>query len=316
MELTRKICGCPIDVDKVTITKYIKYNNLRDIVIYQIKKHCQYLDLVHCLLPVTIKLKLNRFKKEIKALSMFNSCSICECLGCGFINISPLPSEEMLFEYYSSNTYYDNKGVELLPKKLKVLRKERHDYQLDLLMKYINLSNINTVLDFGAGIALFPYLLRKKNPEIVIDLVEPDREFKKIHDNRLKTHCYEKISKIPSGKKYTLIYASHSLEHVIDPIKTLKFFNLAIENDGLLFIEVPNAGQEFFDNYRTDAPHISFFNIDSLTRIAEKTGFKVIHIEEYGLKFQLYNQRKNFTDDYIEQQRKYGWSIRAVFKKI
>jgi hypothetical protein len=50
--------------------------------------------------------------------------------------------------------------------------------------------------------------------------------------------------------------------------------------------------------------------------VAEKVGFKTIHIGEYGLPFNMYPPGKDITDEYIEQSRKDGWSIRAVFQRM
>jgi len=160
------------------------------------------------------------------------------------------------------------------------------------------------------------YLLKSKIPDLEIDIVEPDISFQNLHKKTLNAHCMSSIEELASDKRYSLVFSSHSLEHVIEPIETLDLFYHALERKGLLFIEVPNASKEFFDHYRTDVPHISFFTIDSLRMIAEKVGFKMIHMEEYGLPFRMYPPGKDITSDYIEQPRKDGWSIRAVFQKI
>ena len=109
--------------------------------------------------------------------------------------------------------------------------------------------------------------------------------------------------------------SSHSLEHVIDPLGTLEKFYSLLKDGGVLFVEVPNASEEFFENYRTDAPHISFFTVDSLMLLAQKAGFTILHIQEYRLSLKMYSPDIKLSPDFIEQPRKNGWSIRALFEK-
>jgi hypothetical protein len=310
----KKICGCSVNIKNIYITKYIKEKSLIREVVWSLKKFIVYFYFIRYGLPERLKNKVKLYKKSIDALSVFKSSSIGRCEVCGYISVYPLPTDEKLDSYYKK-AYFDDRCVERIPIDLNGVKKRSH-YQFDLLKIFISISNIKHVLDFGAGQAEMCYLLKSKIPDLQIHIVEPDVSFQNLHKRLLNAHCMNSIEELAPDKKYSLVFSSHSLEHVSEPIETLKLFNHALERDGLLFIEVPNANKDFFDNYRTDAPHISFFTIDSLRMIAEKAGLKTIHLEEYGLPFHMYPPSKNIANDYIEQPRKDGWSIRAVFQKI
>jgi hypothetical protein len=70
---------------------------------------------------------------------------------------------------------------------------------------------------------------------------------------------------------YTLISMIHALEHLLDPLATLKFLRDKI--DGYLFIQVPNLADNPFD--LTIADHVSHFTPYTLTSLLGAAGFVV-----------------------------------------
>jgi SAM-dependent methyltransferase len=83
------------------------------------------------------------------------------------------------------------------------------------------------------------------------------------------------------GRQFDLVIMSHSLEHCTDPVRALRNVRELMGDEGLAYIEVPNAGCLHFETFRQcsemfDAPrHLWFFTPDALRMMAEQNGLKV-----------------------------------------
>ena len=85
--------------------------------------------------------------------------------------------------------------------------------------------------------------------------------------------------------EFDIIILRHVLEHVTDPVEFLEDIGYALKEGGLLYVEVPNSKWSFenfyFPEFHVD--HISYFSMNSLTRLLYKAGFEdKLHIEEFS----------------------------------
>ncbi len=120
----------------------------------------------------------------------------------------------------------DNKG------RCNRIRKFLNDQKL--LKKKINL------LDIGTGLGVFPYEIKKdflRNKIQKIDVVETDP----LAIKHLKKVLNKDVVDLKKCKKdYDLITLNKVLEHIIDPIKFLRFIDKKIMKEGsIIYIEVP-----------------------------------------------------------------------------
>ncbi len=87
---------------------------------------------------------------------------------------------------------------------------------------------------------------------------------------------------------FDVVVFSHSLEHVYNPVDTLREAHRILNPAGLLLIYVPNAGS--FESFvfgkwwiPWDVPrHLFHFTTDTMTRLLNKTGFRPVKIR-YGV---------------------------------
>ncbi len=311
----KKICSCDKSTPHSILVSYIKHKNFKRLLVFNLKKVLiLFVKSFSLLVPEKVKIKILTYKGEVESINLFKGSQIVKCLKCEFQQIWPIPSEADLNMYYEK-LYFDNKNVDRAAIKTSSDKKLRHDYQWELLNKYFSFEMQNKMLEFGAGPASMSYLLKEKYSDLIQFVVEPDKSFRKYHEVHLKSHCVQDISEL-NENNFSLIFSSHSFEHVLDPIELLKDFYIKLSKNGKLFIEVPNATKDFFNNYITDAPHISFFTISVLKKMVEDVGFKTLVIEEYGLPYSMYPPPIDYPEEEIEKPRKNGWSIRAVFEKI
>ena len=76
----------------------------------------------------------------------------------------------------------------------------------------------------------------------------------------------------------------HVLEHISNPLALLREINKILKPQGVLFVEVPNLDSLEFQLFREkwgylSAPrHLNHFTTQTLTRILNKAGFRIIEI--------------------------------------
>jgi hypothetical protein len=163
------------------------------------------------------------------------------CLDCGFGTVFPSPSEEELYEYYTSDAYIDEVGATI---------EERYEEGRFRSRNWFELvpEGCESHLDFGAGLGSTLYEMRRRFSTIKVsdgcDIAE---------DNK-----YRDLDEV-SGL-YDMVTSFQTLEHVRDP--KVKIDQLKAVTGKILMVEVPVWGRVW--------PHIHDFTIPSF----EKMGFE------------------------------------------
>lgn len=115
----------------------------------------------------------------------------------------------------------------------------------------------------------------------------------RVKRDNLKNITFHKalFEEFETESKYDFIIASYILEHVLDPFDVLRMANNALNDDGLLFIVVPNANalsrqlamhMGLYDNLKVLTEndmkhgHRRVYDRTSLNLVVEKSGFKTI----------------------------------------
>ena len=111
-------------------------------------------------------------------------------------------------------------------------------------------------------------------------------------------------STLPDGPR--LFILSHVLEHVFNPLETLKEIRLLMNTGDYLFIAVPGINGVAKGDYKNDLrryfhiAHVSDFTRSTLANVANYAGFKVTNIDQEinGLFVadEVSNWRKNKQD--------------------
>ena len=111
-------------------------------------------------------------------------------------------------------------------------------------------------------------------------------------------------SSLPDGPK--LFILSHMLEHVFNPLETLREIRLIMSLGDYLFVAVPGLNGVSKGDYKNDLrryfhiAHVTDFSATTLTNVTNHAGFKSINIDEEinGLFVadEVSNWRKNKQD--------------------
>ena len=199
--------------------------------------------------------------------------------------------------------------------------KNRADYIIEFLSMG-DLSRIRKTIDIGCGHGGVSYHMNKKFPmwEMYGITAPCDKDkmlkgIKAIYDD-FEIHIFK--------EKYDLAILCHVLEHFINPLQALKKVNDILEDDGLIYIEVPSFHYaEIRSNPQFCPVHLSYFSKKKITQMLKYNGFEIIKINEsrYWGNIKVLAKKKsnitnnNFKENYIFKLIR--WEInKKVINKI
>lgn len=199
------------------------------------------------------------------------------CLGCGIITNDPIPNDEQLAAFYRTDYRKDYKGS-VEPRMRQVWRNfgrlESH-----FIANRAIYADRKTCLDLGSGSGEFMYLAGALGIDCVG--IEPNEGYAnytcdklglKVSNQTLEETSYDDGS-------FDLIRLSHVLEHMRDPVRSLKVLHRWLSEDGLLYIEVPNIELDAENKMQAKMfhfGHIFNFNPVTLRLAAGLAGFAEI----------------------------------------
>lgn len=144
------------------------------------------------------------------------------------------------------------------------------------------LANKN-LLDFGCGAGGF--LNMAQHLAGSASGVELERRVRDYWKGRLTIHPDVESA----GGGYDLITAFHVVEHLPDPGAMLKALAGMLANNGRMVIEVPSSEDALLTLYDSEAfqcftywsQHLFLFNAETLRRLADRAGLRVVSIQQY-----------------------------------
>jgi SAM-dependent methyltransferase len=148
---------------------------------------------------------------------------------------------------------------------------------------HLNASG-GTLLDVGCGGGVFIHTFMNRLPGWQACGVEPTTAYALLARRRLNIPIVNDNyrSGLFGERRFDLISINQVLEHVLDPIKFMKYIRNDISANGYVYLEVPDVSD--FENLsschdRFMSQHLWFFSKNSLTNICEMAGFVVDHID-------------------------------------
>lgn len=201
---------------------------------------------------------------------------ILECTKCGLVTLNSLSHIEVGF-YEKSGMH----GAE--PKSMAAWLKDTDwDDQRRFEMLKTSLPN-KKVLDFGCGAGGF--LNKAQHLAVSVAGIEIERRVQEHWRDKITIHASVEFA----GKGYDLITAFHVIEHLSDPLAMLKTLAAKLAKGGRMIIEVPSAEDALLTLYDSNAfqhftywsQHLFLFNSETIRRLAEKAGLRILSIQQY-----------------------------------
>jgi 2-polyprenyl-3-methyl-5-hydroxy-6-metoxy-1,4-benzoquinol methylase len=161
------------------------------------------------------------------------------------------------------------------------------------IQENIKLKKNDIVFDYGCGFGSFLYALKKKK------ILSKGSDFDQDSINFCKTKKLEVSNLSLENEKNNsikLITLFDVIEHLEKPINFLKTARKKLKQNGYVLMFTPNihslSGKLMGEDHNMFAVfnHLCFYNYNSLSYLAKKTGFKILKIEYYGLDIKDYLQ--------------------------
>ena len=201
------------------------------------------------------------------------------CVNCSLVFTNPRPSSDELGEYYPP-TYYGDAGQRFHP----LIERAVHFFRKRLAEKIdSHFPSRGRVLEIGSGRGSLLSELAEKG-WTAIGTEYSENIIKEVTDTPgVKVYPTPKLQDCKFPDQYfNVVICYHVLEHLPEPIRTLREIHRIIDPQGLLIIAVPNIGgftarlskSHWFG---IDAPrHLFHFTPETLETVLGQSGFKII----------------------------------------
>jgi len=250
-----------------------------------------------------------------------------QCKHCNLVYLNPRPSQNLINKLYRGNEHCSI-DVQKDPTNEKELYFFRFSSRLKDIKRFKKENG--RILDIGSSWGYFLTLAQDDGwdaygvePSYTQARYAQERFNLKISINRLKEAQF-------TSRYFDVVSLWHVLEHVPHPVNELLEIKRILKENGLLAIEVPSlrrlkddVSKNKFD-FERPPQHLFYYNIKTLTKLLEKTGFSVIQVkgcgdtrilkkaEDLGMNFIKIFVVKHFR--YLRGLKKVFQSLRAILK--
>jgi len=178
-----------------------------------------------------------------------------------FYQLNPMTSKKFLDEYYN-NFYWQSRD------NINDLLGERDFRHFNIInkKKFNRSPSQKIILNYGSGHGGISILFGAKNFK-VFNLDYQKNNFNLFYENY---YFIKKFDEIPKKIKFDLIYSSHALEHVINPLQIIRKFKEYSNDTTTYFFEVPNG----FDQKEIIPPHTYYYTKDFFKKIFKPVNSK------------------------------------------
>jgi 2-polyprenyl-3-methyl-5-hydroxy-6-metoxy-1,4-benzoquinol methylase len=236
-----------------------------------------------------------------RMLARPGSYSYARCAGCGLVSQAPLPEESALAGFYSDDYYRQIEGPRRnLEKPINriairhlygVHGEPRSTFLRSLLRPFRGriLNGIreprgeSRLLDVGCGAGAVLEVYRRLGWTVAG--IDSSADAAERCRNRGLTIHRGTVFDAPFGADFDVVLMSHVIEHVLDPVATLRRVRAFLAPGGVVAVATPNIQSAGFAWYRArwfplDAPrHLHLFDERTLALAAEGAGLSIDRIE-------------------------------------
>ena len=217
------------------------------------------------------------------------------CRGCGLLITSPRVCEQDMPEYYrtiyhplvvgigmgkeaSNYSFSDDQGSKIYSYILPLLK---HPTSNEIKVFEIGCAAGSNLLDFAEN-------ARKQGVECKLFGTEYEESLAQIASTKGVEMAKDWALFRNTPVKFDVIIMSHVLEHFTDPVGSLNAIKSLLEDDGLLYVEVPGLMNqkmmdEWYDSNFLDYlvhAHTFNFNLSSMKNLVNRAGFRFLKGDE------------------------------------
>jgi SAM-dependent methyltransferase len=209
-------------------------------------------------------------------------------------------------------------------------------HQVDELDTIGKFTKHHSVFEIGCNDGLFMDKLRERGAKVLVG-VEPnpvsgkiarERGIKVYSDMISPAMCQDAVAQ---AGKFDLVVSRQVLEHIVDFENFFACVKLALSDDGLLFIDVPDfaPGSTAGDLSVLWEEHVSYFTEATLLALLARHGFEAVSVKKYnfsggslavaarlaGREVKAPAASTGVGEKFAERAREYGARLRPVLAK-
>ncbi|MHA1757256.1 MAG: class I SAM-dependent methyltransferase [Promethearchaeota archaeon] len=194
------------------------------------------------------------------------------CNNCGFIFLNPRFTEEELELKYKIINQIGS--VKFRLKKHPLINLNKRVTRIHRLINkyYKKKEKFPKILDYGgaSGYILTPFI--EQYECYVID-------YEKWPMSKGIKYLGKQLSNIPPNKKFDVILLLHILEHVINPRNFIKNVQEYLNEDGIVYIEIPLGCVDEWNHLKDPLTHFNFFSEQSIYNCLKINNLKIIYLK-------------------------------------
>ncbi|MFN9450154.1 MAG: class I SAM-dependent methyltransferase [Rubrivivax sp.] len=208
--------------------------------------------------------------------------TVVECCGCGLGRADPLPTDAELAAWYARKYRQDYKAS-VTPKLTHVLRAGR---QARDRWQWAHAQQPGfrpeRSIDIGASSGEFVYLMQRQGVDAVG--LEPHEGYSE-HARRalgvrvLTGVLQQRLAELPAHH-YDLVSMFHVLEHLTNPVASLRALSQLLSPQGFLLIEVPDVARLSSPKNTFFKAHTFYFSAHSLGATVRAAGLEQVAFNE------------------------------------
>jgi len=219
------------------------------------------------------------------------SCPICgsknivkaqnelsRCKECSLQFLANFKSPEYYNQIYNKNYFNGDVYKNYLEEEL--YRRQLFSEKIKLIRKHI--PGEGSVLDIGCGMGFF--LMEMQNKGYHVDGLEISEYAAQIASEKVNTSIITGDLTNTSFKstQFNIVTFWDVLEHIYDPVESLKRVSRIIKNDGVLVVETLNISSLTVKILKEKWPlyyppyHIYYYNQSSMIRLLHRAGFQIV----------------------------------------
>ena len=226
---------------------------------------------------------------------------IVRCNECGLVYVNPQPTAAAIQEFHQAQAVTDNDSWAAWLKHSDKQIDELWSERVNDVSRWTSLCSNGAgfrLLDVGCGPGDFLNVCKKRGWdasgfEFATSVAELARER---YGLTVPVGDLLELSYGPSS--YNMITMWHVLEHLREPIKTLKACLEVLSPGGILTLEVPNLNWFVRKSYRVPLAsvlHLFHFSPETLSAIVRRAGFEILECRAGNTGFQLRQRWKIYA---------------------
>jgi len=219
---------------------------------------------------------------------------LLRCIRCDLVYLTPLPKKEVFDNLYINNKQFYN-CQDYIGERAKIaiaFYKSRLDSMLNEINANLSANKLK-ILEIGAGVAWISRAMKEINKNCLTIAQDITNECEHTCDwvnKYVVGEIDEKINVLKQDAPYNIISLTHVIEHLPNPIQTLKLLIPLLDDKGVIFMTAPHRPKNWdidttIENWRNWSynhvpAHLQYFNHKSLSKLSALLNLKIAYYDD------------------------------------